>query len=50
VKSSWAGLIEFGVVIAFVLGWAFLELACLKLDRKKAERERLERENRPNGP
>jgi hypothetical protein len=46
VKSHWAGLIEFFVVLAFALCWAVLELACLRLDRQKAERERAAREPR----
>lgn len=48
--ASWLGLIEFGVVAMFALGWAVLELYCLQLDKKKAARqaesERLENANR----
>ena len=43
-RSHWYGLIEFGVVLAFALVWGLLELACLRLDRDKAERERAARE------
>jgi hypothetical protein len=44
--SGWAaleylGLLEFFIVIAFVLGWAILELVALRLDRKrKLQRKR----------
>ena len=33
------GIIEFGVVAMFALGWAILELQGRRLDRKRAERE-----------
>lgn len=33
------GIIEFGVVAMFALGWAVLERQGRRLDRKRAERE-----------
>jgi len=36
------GIIEFGVVAMFALGWAILELQGRRLDRKRAEREKQE--------
>lgn len=35
--SSWLGLIELGVVLAFVLGWGVLELVGLRMDRRRRE-------------
>ena len=37
--NDMGGLIEFGVVAMFALGWAILELQGRRLDRKRAERE-----------
>ena len=38
--NEMGGLIEFGVVAMFALGWAILELQGRRLDRKRAEREK----------
>lgn len=47
--SPWLGLIEFGVVLMFGLGWGILELVELQLDRKrKEERERNEKSRDPS--
>jgi hypothetical protein len=35
----WLGFIEMFVVLMFAAGWAVLELAGLRLDRKRRERE-----------
>ena len=37
--SEMGGLVEFGVVAMFALGWAVLEWQGRRLDRKRAERE-----------
>jgi hypothetical protein len=37
--NEMGGIIEFGVVAMFALGWAILELQGRRLDRKRAERE-----------
>jgi hypothetical protein len=42
VESGWIGLIELGVVLAFVLGWGVLELVGLRMDKRR--REAAERE------
>ena len=38
-ESSYLAFIEFFIVIAFVLGWAVLELVGLRLDRKRREED-----------
>lgn len=45
--SEFGGIIEFGVVAMFALGWALLELQGRRLDRKRAEREARERGPNP---
>jgi hypothetical protein len=41
--TRYAGLIEFCLVISFVLGWAVLELVGLRLDKKREmEKKRLQ--------
>jgi hypothetical protein len=37
--NEMGGIIEFGVVAMFALGWAVLEWQGRRLDRKRAERE-----------
>lgn len=37
--NEMGGIIEFGVVAMFALGWAALEWQGRRLDRKRAERE-----------
>jgi hypothetical protein len=37
VESEWLGLIEMSVVLMFALGWGWLELYTLKLDRRRDE-------------
>jgi hypothetical protein len=47
-ESGWLGLIELGVVLAFALGWAVLELVGLRLDRRRREEaERARRDGEP---
>lgn len=41
--SEYGGLLEFGVVAVFALGWAILEWQGRRLDRKRAEREATEK-------
>ena len=41
--DSWLGLIEFFVVAMFAIAWGILELQGRRLDRKKAEREKMEK-------
>jgi hypothetical protein len=36
-SSPWLGLIEMGVVLLFGVGWGVLELVGLRLDRKRKE-------------
>jgi hypothetical protein len=36
-SSPWLGLIEMGVVLLFGVGWGVLELVGLRLDRKREE-------------
>jgi hypothetical protein len=36
-SSPWLGLIEMGVVLVFAVGWGILELVGLRLDRKRKE-------------
>ena len=36
-ESSWIGLIELGVVVAFALGWGVLELLGLRMDKRRRE-------------
>jgi hypothetical protein len=42
--NEMGGIIEFGVVAMFALGWAVLEWQGRRLDRKRAEREASDRD------
>jgi hypothetical protein len=39
VTSRWLGLIELCLVLGVAVGWGLLELAALRLDRRKSERK-----------
>ena len=41
--SEYGGLLEFGVVAVFALGWAILEWQGRRLDRLRAAREAAEK-------
>lgn len=43
--SEMGGLVEFGLVAMFALGWALLEWQGRRLDRRRAEREAAETRN-----
>ena len=43
--NEMGGIIEFGVVAMFALGWAVLEWQGRRLDRKRAEREASDRDH-----
>lgn len=39
-ESEWLGLIEMSVVLMFALGWGWLELYTLKLDKRRDEEKK----------
>ncbi len=48
-ESEWLGLIEMSVVLMFALGWGWLELYTLKLDKRRDEEKRRAAAERSTG-